>query len=353
MLSGKKFVKGKNDTLICEDCNAKTAPKCVKCRVIFAPGQSYKKLNENVFYHNECFTCCGPCHKPIPAEFYDVEDGKFLCVDCYDKYGNDYAKYDTQPDALANDLAANLTLSAKPTTPPSANTNSNNINNSIVHKPDVEVLPAVQRDRAPPAGSAPAASPKAAAAAAAAASDERCAGCSETLSGTFTIYDEKKYHSRCFVCSKCSEAFKEKTFFKLNGKPCCRTCHSKSLVENASRCAKCAQPILDTIVTFKAAKYHDYCLVCTQCESKLVGASIYTDKSEKPYCSECFTRKEGKKCAKCAAIIAPNQTNLVFEEKNFHKECFICNQCFKQIDSNESFYKTGDGFESIICADCA
>jgi hypothetical protein len=296
-------------------------------------------LNEETFYHNECFKCVGPCGKPIGAEFYDIENGNFICVECYDKYGSDYEKYtnndnsiDTsriEPqkdvDNLASNLNNNLNLNKAP---PSTNNNKTN----------VQVLPAVERERESPKKDD---------------SLDNCATCGQKLVGTFTIYDEKKYHSKCFVCSKCSQEFKEKTFFKLNGKPCCRTCHSKSLVENSIKCLGCTQPILDTIVTFKNAKYHDYCLVCKLCNEKLVGKSIYTDKNDQPYCTDCFTKKEGKMCAKCSKIIAPSQTNLVFENKNFHKECFICNQCSKQITSSESFYKTGEGLDSIICSSCA
>ena len=91
-LSGKKFIKEKHDTLVCEECNAKVAPKCVKCKFTFAPGQTYKKLSDELFYHNECFKCLC-CIRPITSEFYDVENNNFLCVECYDKYGNDYKKY--------------------------------------------------------------------------------------------------------------------------------------------------------------------------------------------------------------------------------------------------------------------
>ncbi len=130
------------------------------------------------------------------------------------------------------------------------------------------------------------------------------------------------------------------------------SCHSQNLVANASSCRKCSQPILDTVVTFKGGEYHDYCLVCNLCSKKLVGQSIYTDKQEKPYCIECFTKKEAKICNKCSKSIAPNQTNLVFEDKNFHKECFTCKKCSKQISSAESFYRDKEP-DTFICEKCA
>lgn len=340
-VSGKQFLKEKNGTLVCEACHAKIAPKCIKCKNIFAPGESYKKLNDKIFYHNSCFTCCGPCRNPIAAEFYDMENGKFLCVECYDRYGSDYEKvasdnneppsYTPPPpseskhdDDFVSDFNKRLNMKS---------------NNS---KPQAESLPAVEREA--PQDYAAMITPK---------NDEnRCEKCGQILSGTFTIYNEKKYHAKCFRCCQCNQEFKEKTFFKLNGSPLCRDCNTQNQLNQASKCRKCSKPILETVVTFKNGEYHDYCLVCTFCHKKLIGQSIYCDKLDSPYCVDCFTKKESKQCAKCKEPIKPSQSNLFFEEKNFHKECFTCQDCNRKINSSESFYKSDDGM-GIICSDCS
>ncbi len=206
-VSGKQFLKEKNGTLVCEACNAKTAPKCFKCQNIFAPGESYKKLTDKIFYHHECFKCCGPCRKPIAAEFYDLENGNFICVDCYDKYGTDYDKIapleddeppkytPAKPDVGASDLEA--AFNSKMNLSPSRNQYS-------------ELLPAVERPEPSIRTPAPAASAQ--------AKEDTCEKCGEVLSGTYTIYDDKKYHAKCFTCCRCNQAFKEKQFFKLDGK---------------------------------------------------------------------------------------------------------------------------------------
>ena len=90
-LSGVQFIKGKTGDLVCTDCYKKVAPKCVKCTETFGPGESYKTVGDK-FYHGKCFVCSGPCKKPIEGEFYDFENDKFVCPDCYDKYGADAVK---------------------------------------------------------------------------------------------------------------------------------------------------------------------------------------------------------------------------------------------------------------------
>lgn len=352
-LSGKQFLKEKNGLLTCETCNAKTAPKCLKCNQIFAPGESYKKLNEKTFYHNECFKCCGPCRKPIGAEFYDLEDGRFICVDCYDKYGSDFEKFVDKtepvpsapvpsapappsrledPNNLVDDFNSSMNLNKNPT-------------NTSRFNPYSESLPPIQRDPATRLPRNP--EPEKLA-----SNDNVCAKCGKILSGTFTVYNEKKYHAKCFVCCQCNQEFKEKQFFKLNGNPLCRDCHTQNQLQQASKCHKCAKPILDSVVSFKNSEYHDQCLVCNLCSKRLVGQSIYCDKKDNPFCVDCFTKKESKQCGKCMRPIAPNQTNLVFEDKNFHKECFSCQTCSKMISSSETFYKSDDG-HGIVCVRCS
>jgi ribosomal protein L40E len=320
---GKQFMKGKNGELICEECNAKDAPKCHKCHKAFGPGQPYKKANENTFYHNECFVCASRCRKPISGEFYDMEDGRFICTECYDQYGDD--DDNTSTDLSVNfDAKINLSNSANPS--------------------NVQVLPAVQRGANN--------SNNKNATTAAPTNNLICAGCNQKLKGSYTVYADNKYHPECFKCVQCKNEFKEKTFFKLDDKPLCRDCHNKNQNDKAVKCKKCHRPIVDTVVTFKGGEFHDTCLVCGSCGMKLVGQSIYTDKQENPFCVDCFTKKEAKTCAKCQRPIAPNQTNLVFEEMNFHKECFTCKECFRLISSSESFYKSDDNSNEIICSDC-
>jgi hypothetical protein len=175
-LSGKQFLKEKNGNLVCEECNAKTAPKCTQCKQTFAPGESYKKITDSLFYHNHCFVCCGPCHKPIGAEFYDMENDKYLCIECYDKYGSDYdqAGSNDQPKYtkdLASDLNSKLNL------------NRNN--------PDVEVLPAKQREQNSFPNVKPA-QPTAPAAPSLNKSDENvCFKCHKELVGTYTVYSDR------------------------------------------------------------------------------------------------------------------------------------------------------------------
>jgi len=137
-----------------------------------------------------------------------------------------------------------------------------------------------------------------------------CDKCGLEIEGSYSVYDGKSYHNRCFVCSKCKKEFTEKQFFRIDGQPACSPCHEQHLIKTSSKCKKCKKPILETVLKFMGEEYHESCLTCTECSRKLNGASIYTNKEKAPFCLDCYTRKEAKRCEKCTKPIAPNQTNV-------------------------------------------
>jgi len=151
----------------------------------------------------------------------------------------------------------------------------------------------------------------------------KCGKCGLDLSGTYNIFNEKKYHSYCFLCCQCDLEILENVFYTNNDtndiKPLCRVCFNLNLVDKASQCFKCQQPILDTLINFKNNQFHDYCLICESCNKSLIGEAIYSDKLNKPFCIDCFTKREAKQCAICLQLIVPNQISFLFESKNFHK----------------------------------
>lgn len=160
-LSGKQFIKEKSGTLMCEECNEKYSPKCKNCYKSFGAGQSYKKIGDDVYYHNECFKCAGPCRKPIAAEFYDLENNKFLCTDCYDKYGMDAVSqdYSAPPPPISEPPRAANNRPAPPSNPPPPTPVDKAVNHlvsrfdvSLNDKPakttsGVESLPAFERTK--------------------------------------------------------------------------------------------------------------------------------------------------------------------------------------------------------------
>ena len=66
------------------------------------------------------------------------------------------------------------------------------------------------------------------------------------------------------------------------------------------------------------------------------------------YCEPCHTDMYGPKCPKCQETVTPYMLSTLYENKLYHKECFICQRCKRNL-ANEKFVKSGN---LIICKKC-
>jgi len=85
-LNGKYFYRNNNNNgLTCNECKLKSLPICTKCKKKFQLGESYKKINDSLYYHNNCFKCAvSSCNKVLVNEYYPAnEKNKFFCLDCF------------------------------------------------------------------------------------------------------------------------------------------------------------------------------------------------------------------------------------------------------------------------------
>ena len=73
-----------------------------------------------------------------------------------------------------------------------------------------------------------------------------------------------------------------------------------SVVLNASMYV--SQVINKGGITYKNTPWHRECFMCTQCNKQLAGEK-FTSKDEKPYCAECFGELFAKKCCRCTKPI--------------------------------------------------
>ena len=65
----------------------------------------------------------------------------------------------------------------------------------------------------------------------------------------------------------------------------------------------------------------------------------------------CFTKIHSKVCGNCPNAIVPGNTYLLFQEKNFHLDCFLCDTCNKKIAGDgKEFYM--DETKKKYCEPC-
>lgn len=119
-----------------------------------------------------------------------------------------------------------------------------------------------------------------------------CAACGRSIEGTYTTALGKNFHPQCFCCGKCRRPMGVGggQFREQNGIPYCQPCYAAHL---APRCARCSQPIMDTVITAMDKTWHKNCLTCTICGLPLTQTFwLYADKPNEPRCGRCVTGSE-------------------------------------------------------------
>lgn len=119
-----------------------------------------------------------------------------------------------------------------------------------------------------------------------------CAACGRATGGPLTRAMGKVFHPQCFCCGRCRRPIGAGMgqFRERGGIPYCEVCYADHL---ASRCARCAEPILDTVTTAMDKTWHKNCLTCILCRLPLTQTFwLYADRPNEPRCSRCVTGDE-------------------------------------------------------------
>lgn len=178
----------------------------------------------------------------------------------------------------------------------------------------------------------------------------KCSVCNLTIVGPYLIFNNKPIHDICLKCDNCGIKLKnnDNNFqYKKNELPICTKCNNEF---NGIKCEKCFQVIEKDGITFANKEYHSACFICQNCRTDLTKMKkTLTDKEAKNlFCEPCFVNQYAPRCNKCNEPIPPYLPGTVYEDKNYHKECFSCARC-KRTLSNKKFFRSGN---ILICEGC-
>ncbi|CAG7700952.1 unnamed protein product [Allacma fusca] len=234
----------------------------------------------------------------------------------------------------------------------------------------------------------------------------RCGG-EFTPENEHVSYKGQDWHVTCFSCEKCKLPIGKKTFcyqkdgifcsdcyFETSGRICvkckkylkstgflfrnepwhqdCFVCNlcQQSLADKeifckddqpycincydqqyVEKCAKCSKILVGETVEYESKQYHDNCFCCDQC-SNPIGSASFFPREGKIFCESCYTEKFGKRCKSCQQIISPSSGfGLVFKEEHYHRDCFLCSKCRKSLVNIPVHSSKSDG-NTPFCGDC-
>lgn len=120
--------------------------------------------------------------------------------------------------------------------------------------------------------------------------------------------------------------------------------------EISDYCDRCHQFIDKDKYIFNFKSYHKKCYTCYRCNCELFRMKKVVNglNEEGLYCEPCHTDMFGPKCPKCNETVTPYMLSTSYENKLYHKECFVCQRCRRSL-ANEKFVRSGN---LIICKKC-
>uniref|UniRef100_A0A8D1I033 Leupaxin n=1 Tax=Sus scrofa TaxID=9823 RepID=A0A8D1I033_PIG len=165
-----------------------------------------------------------------------------------------------------------------------------------------------------------------------------CASCQKPIAGKMIHALGQAWHPEHFVCAHCKEEIGSSPFFERTGLAYCSKDYHHLF---SPRCAYCAAPILDKVLTAMDQTWHPEHFFCAHC-GEVFGAEGFHEKDKKPYCRKDFLAMFSPKCGGCNRPVLENYLSAM--DTVWHPECFVCGDCFSSFSTGSFFELDGRPF---------
>ncbi|KAG8511281.1 Leupaxin, partial [Galemys pyrenaicus] len=162
------------------------------------------------------------------------------------------------------------------------------------------------------------------------------------------------WHPEHFICTHCKKEIGSRPFFERSGAAYCPDDYHQLF---SPRCAYCAAPILDKVLTAMDQTWHPEHFFCAHC-GEVFGPEGFHEKDKKPYCRKDFLAMFSPKCGGCNRPVLENYLSAM--DTVWHPECFVCGDCFTSFSTGSFFELDGRPFcelhyhhrQGTLCRGC-
>ncbi|NXC56449.1 LPXN protein, partial [Aleadryas rufinucha] len=170
----------------------------------------------------------------------------------------------------------------------------------------------------------------------------RCAYCAGPIREKVLTALEQTWHPEHFFCAHCGKVFGDEGFLERNGKP---YCHQDFLAMFAPKCQGCERPVVDNYLSALQGIWHTECFVCTECLTGFSGGSFF-ELEGRPYCELHFHQRQGTICHGCGRPVTGRC--ITAAGRRYHPEHFVCTYCLGRLHKG-TFREHGD---KMYCQPC-
>uniref|UniRef100_A0A8B9XCH6 Leupaxin n=1 Tax=Bos mutus grunniens TaxID=30521 RepID=A0A8B9XCH6_BOSMU len=165
-----------------------------------------------------------------------------------------------------------------------------------------------------------------------------CASCQKPIAGKVIHALGQAWHPEHFVCAHCKAEIGSSPFFERSGLAYCAEDYHRLF---SPRCAYCAAPILDKVLTAMNQTWHPEHFFCAHC-GEVFGEEGFHEKDKKPYCRKDFLGMFAPRCGGCNRPVLENYLSAMGTV--WHPECFVCGECFSGFSTGSFFELDGRPF---------
>lgn len=168
--------------------------------------------------------------------------------------------------------------------------------------------------------------------------DPICDGCRKVIHGPYLSHKGRNWHIDEFVCAagNCRKPLQNIGFIEENGQRYCQDCYEKHF---AHSCGKCHKKIIGEVMHALNQTWHMTCFVCTAC-SQTFKEGVFQMQNDKPYCVADYNRLFGQTCKGCSFPIEAGDQYLEALNAQWHDSCFQCAVCHLDL-KNVGFFSAG------------
>ncbi|KAI6068285.1 Leupaxin isoform X1 [Aix galericulata] len=170
----------------------------------------------------------------------------------------------------------------------------------------------------------------------------RCAYCAGPIREKVLTAMNQTWHPEHFFCTHCGKVFGDDGFHERKGKPYCR---QDFIALFAPKCQGCERPLTDNYLSALQGVWHPECFVCADCLTGFASGSFF-ELEGRPYCETHFHQRQGSVCHGCGRPVTGRCVTAA--GRKYHPEHFICAYCLGQLHKG-SFRERAD---KMYCQPC-
>ncbi|XP_056291429.1 LIM domain-binding protein 3-like isoform X3 [Pseudoliparis swirei] len=164
-----------------------------------------------------------------------------------------------------------------------------------------------------------------------------CGSCNSVIRGPFLVALGRSWHPEEFNCHYCHMSLADSSFVEEQNNVYCENCYEEFF---APSCARCTTKIMGEVMHALRQTWHTTCFVCAACGNAF-GNSLFHMEDGEPYCEKDYISLFSTKCHGCDFPVEAGDKFIEALGHTWHDTCFVCAVCNVNLEG-QPFYSKKD-----------